>query len=205
MVLTRSILTLLVIQRCIRRLPVAGIGCNLAPNVNNTFANRPHIRFKQYGPPPGSVSFQWAFNNTLSDPFIQNPTATAQTPQTYFVSAFYDNGCVHMDTVNVDVFDLTADLTEDQFICLGDTVFVQTNTAAGSTFIWDSIPGLSCYDCPNPVATPVVDTTYYVTIIGPNGCQIRDSIYIDPSGIIATAWFNDTLLIKVIHWSLART
>lgn len=43
---------------------------------------------------------------------------------------------------------------------------------------WDNIPGLSCYDCGNPVAAPNVTTTYYVQAEDDNDCFHRDSITI---------------------------
>ncbi len=45
----------------------------------------------------------------------------------------------------------------------------------GSTFTWSPATGLSCTDCPNPIATPTVTTTYYLTVTGGNGCTAIDS------------------------------
>ncbi|MBL7809086.1 MAG: gliding motility-associated C-terminal domain-containing protein, partial [Saprospiraceae bacterium] len=65
--------------------------------------------------------------------------------------------------------DLTVDLAESAQI-----VLVQ-NTPLDS-FIWSLKPGLSCYDCPEPVATPYETTTFVLTAEAPGGCTDTDSI-----------------------------
>ena len=40
----------------------------------------------------------------------------------------------------------------------------------GATYSWSPIAGLSCTDCPNPIAAPITNTTYTVTVTAPNGC-----------------------------------
>jgi gliding motility-associated-like protein len=40
----------------------------------------------------------------------------------------------------------------------------------GATYSWSPIAGLSCTDCPNPIAAPISNTTYTVTVTAPNGC-----------------------------------
>jgi gliding motility-associated-like protein len=40
----------------------------------------------------------------------------------------------------------------------------------GATYAWSPTAGLSCTDCPNPIASPIVNTTYTVTVTAPNGC-----------------------------------
>lgn len=44
----------------------------------------------------------------------------------------------------------------------------------GSTFSWTPAFGLSCADCPNPIARPSKTTTYTVEVI--NGCVARDTV-----------------------------
>ena len=47
------------------------------------------------------------------------------------------------------------------------------------TYEWVPSTGLSCTDCPNPVAMPVNTTTYIVTITDENGCTATDEITIE--------------------------
>jgi len=41
----------------------------------------------------------------------------------------------------------------------------------GATYSWTPTAGLSCTDCPNPIASPIVNTTYVVTVTAANGCS----------------------------------
>lgn len=41
----------------------------------------------------------------------------------------------------------------------------------GATYSWSPATGLSCTDCPNPIAAPFLNTTYTVTVTSPNGCS----------------------------------
>ena len=41
----------------------------------------------------------------------------------------------------------------------------------GATYTWTPPTGLSCTDCPNPIATPSVTTNYEVTVTAPDGCS----------------------------------
>jgi gliding motility-associated-like protein len=60
----------------------------------------------------------------------------------------------------------------------GDNVQLQVVLPAGvtgATYTWTPPTGLSCTNCPNPIATPGQTTTYYVTVTTPDGCVATDS------------------------------
>ena len=125
-----------------------------------------------------NIAYSWvdgAGNDLGTNNFI-NPTPTETT--TYTISA--DNGqCSATDEVTVNVgggFTLASN--SDETIDLGLSVTVNTTaTATGSnpigdlTYTWSSTEGLSCTDCPNPVITPSVTTTYTVTATSAAGCS----------------------------------
>jgi PKD repeat protein len=46
----------------------------------------------------------------------------------------------------------------------------------GSTFTWSPATGLSCTNCPEPVASPVATTSYILTVTGANGCIMTDEV-----------------------------
>lgn len=54
-------------------------------------------------------------------------------------------------------------------ICRGESV--QLNATNGITYNWSPSTGLSCNNCPNPIATPNNSTTYTLTSIAGPGCQ----------------------------------
>lgn len=67
--------------------------------------------------------------------------------------------------------------SNDTTICIGNAV--QFNTVGNGNYLWTVAPGgsglntLSCTDCPNPIATPTMTTTYIVT---DTLCNFVDSV-----------------------------
>lgn len=45
-------------------------------------------------------------------------------------------------------------------------------------YSWTPTLGLSCNNCPNPLATPLTTTKYYVTVSDSLGCSSADSVTI---------------------------
>ena len=70
---------------------------------------------------------------------------------------------------------------DDQSIDLGFSVNINSTYSPfiPVTYEWVPASGLSCTDCPNPVAMPVNTTTYIVTITDENGCTATDEITIE--------------------------
>jgi len=64
---------------------------------------------------------------------------------------------------------LTADTLQQLQVTAGDTVPLQA-CAAGDTYEWQPSQGLSCTDCPNPLATPQEDITYTVQVWNAGQC-----------------------------------
>jgi gliding motility-associated-like protein len=68
-------------------------------------------------------------------------------------------------------------LGTDTGICQGAQVALMVSGSA-DTWSWSPATGLSCTDCPNPVATPQQTTAYVVTGTNAFGCQEKDTIRI---------------------------
>jgi len=65
--------------------------------------------------------------------------------------------------------DLTVELAESvQVLLIQDTPL--------DLFTWMPPQGLSCNDCPEPLATPAETTTYVLTVEAPSGCTATDSL-----------------------------
>jgi len=65
--------------------------------------------------------------------------------------------------------DLTVELAESvQILLVQDTPL--------DIFTWIPPQGLSCTDCPEPLATPAEATTYTLTVEAPDGCTATDSL-----------------------------
>lgn len=59
-------------------------------------------------------------------------------------------------------------------ICPGESV--RLSAAGTDAYRWEPSSGLSCADCPDPIATPRRTTTYYVTGTDAGGCSVVDSV-----------------------------
>lgn len=85
--------------------------------------------------------------------------------------------CSDTSSVSVVIFpSLVANAGTDNTISLGDSYTL--NGQGGSIYSWLPATGLSNPNIFNPVATPVVTTTYELTVADINGCMDLDSITI---------------------------
>jgi PKD repeat protein len=88
------------------------------------------------------------------------------------------NGCRDTASVRITVNQKpTISASTDQRICLGRSVQLNASSNAGN-YQWDPSPnsGLSCYTCPNPIASPTTTTVYIVSTINTAGCRNRDTV-----------------------------
>jgi gliding motility-associated-like protein len=78
-----------------------------------------------------------------------------------------------------------ANAGDDVTIALGDST---TLFGSGGTInTWEPPSGLSCFDCPSPIATPDTSTLYYLTVTDDNGCKSKDSVLVTVDE--TTDWF----------------
>jgi Secretion system C-terminal sorting domain len=114
------------------------------------------------------VSYLW--NTSATDSFV-----VASTAGVYTVTITDTNGCQAAANATVTVFSLpTVDAGTAFSVCPGNTGSL--NATGASTYLWDVDATLSQLNIPNPIASPVADTWYYVTGTDGNGCQAYDSV-----------------------------
>jgi gliding motility-associated-like protein len=103
-----------------------------------------------------------------NDPAV-NPTTTTM----YYVLVTDQNGCTTTDSVLVNVLPLpVANAGPPQTMCAGDTLqLAGSATGAGPvyTYSWTPSTGLSDPNIANPLAHPLVTTTYTLNVAS-NGC-----------------------------------
>ena len=68
-------------------------------------------------------------------------------------------------------------VSSNQLICSGQSVQLIANSNANN-YQWTPLAGLSCYNCYNPIASPVITTKYVVSTINLEGCSNKDTVLV---------------------------
>ncbi|MCF8281438.1 MAG: gliding motility-associated C-terminal domain-containing protein [Bacteroidales bacterium] len=87
----------------------------------------------------------------------------------------------------------------DVSICLGDSTQLQATGA--NSYTWAPAIGLSCTNCPNPVASPTVTTTYFVT--GDDGTMDEVVVKVLVPPVILNIILNDPTDCNLPNGSIA--
>lgn len=69
-------------------------------------------------------------------------------------------------------------LPENLIVSLGDSVQLnpEWTNVNNPTFIWSPTVGLSCSDCPYPMASPIQSEAYILSLVGENGCTFEQTV-----------------------------
>lgn len=124
----------------------------------------------------GADIYQWNTSFRVSDSSIANPWVKPLFPTNYIVKGTNTFGCFTFDTVFVNVLPkVTVTASPDTGFCEGGSVQLNCTTFGINTVSWYPAYGLSATNIKNPVASPLVDTIYYVKV--DNGtCSYIDSV-----------------------------
>ncbi len=128
----------------------------------------------------GGVKYQWLPTTGLDNPTSPRPNATPDVTTHYRVY-ITENVCFR-DTQNVTVTVIPIpqiQLPPEVTVLAGTSVqlFASVlNNVKLTDFKWTPADStLSCIECPRPIATPVVTTTYSVTVATTEGCATSGS------------------------------
>ena len=111
-----------------------------------------------------------------------SPLFTNLTIGSHLVQVQDANGCTDLQEVIVNQpEELIVDLGDDIDIELGESVELYaetTNDDMIAQYIWriDTAARPTCLDCVDPLITPQVTMSYFVTVIDENNCQATDQI-----------------------------
>jgi gliding motility-associated-like protein len=117
-----------------------------------------------------------------------------------YLNAKNSISCEDVDTLLITVYGLPiVKAFNDTIICSNTSV--QLNATGGIQYIWKPSATLSCSNCSNPVASPLVPLEYIVTGIDVNGCNASDTAFVNPKccinglpGPVSDFEISDTLL-----------
>lgn len=151
----------------------------------------------------GNVNeWHWNFgvtNSSADTSALQNPTFTYSTPGEYTATLIVgsDRGCI--DTIQrpvtiVDKPNLNA--TNDTLICSVDPLQLSANTGTPGNYVWTPNYNITNANSPNPLVTPTVDTTYYVSYSDNFGCANIDSVKVRVVDTVTLRTGNDTTICR---------
>jgi gliding motility-associated-like protein len=126
----------------------------------------------------GGIGYSWSPAASLSYPLRDTTQAAPDTSTRFVVTVLDPSGCTDTASTFVTVLPAPpADAGPDTAVCDGLSVTLQAS--GGVSYLWDADTTLSALNIPNPVASPVDTTVYYLTVTGANGCTWRDSVQVD--------------------------
>jgi gliding motility-associated-like protein len=125
----------------------------------------------------GAATYVWTPPVALSNPNISNPLAFPTSTTTYVVLGTDIYGCQDADTLVIDV------LPAPQAVAWGGTTICQDSSlriyaSGGGTYQWSPASAVDNPNSPNPIVTLAQTTNLIVRVIGSNGCDDRDTVYI---------------------------
>ena len=126
-------------------------------------------------------SWTWNFGDGTTST-TQNPVHTFFTPNNYEVSLIVGSsvGCIDTLVKTIEVLDRAPyTLTNDTLICNIDTLQLSFTTANPGTITWSPNYMISNVNSFNPLVSPDVSTTYYVSYADNFGCNATDSVRIN--------------------------
>jgi len=121
----------------------------------------------------GADSYIWNPSSILNDNEIPNPIAFPLNDIVVQVEGFNEFGCVANGEVAIDLVTYSVEATAvTDSICLGESVQLNA-TAGGAVYQWTEAATLDDENIQNPLATPIVTTTY--TVFSENDAMCADS------------------------------
>ena len=120
----------------------------------------------------GGTSYLWSPTNSLDNVTSPSPVASPTVTTTYKVVIKDAYSCAYNDSVKVSISAPPSfAVTPDGSICAGTSK--QLVASGGDTYEWTPADGLSDVNINNPIASPIISTTYSVTI-HKHLCNITD-------------------------------
>jgi len=123
----------------------------------------------------GAQTYTWSPAIGLSDIGQASPLAVPGSSTAYIVTGTTVNGCIAKDTVNINLFAKPAIVVSpDTVICKNS--LAQLSATGGASYAWSPVVTLDNDRIATPLASPKVNTMYYVTVTDVNTCTHMDSV-----------------------------
>lgn len=128
----------------------------------------------------GGTSYLWSPDTSIDNINVSNPIVSPQTNTRYSVRVSNPTTCFDTASIFVEVIQPpNSFILLDSTLIIGESYQLNANAGNGYSYSWTPPEGLSCTDCPNPIATPLQTTTYYLVVSDKFGCfTVRDTVEI---------------------------
>ncbi len=142
---------------------------------------------------PSGSTFQWFSSETGGTPLSNEAiyrTPTLSSSTTFYVQAVSAAQCTSLRRTAVSVTVTTITVTASRDTTIREGQQVTLFASGGQKYEWTPRTGLSNPDAPGPLATPLVTTTYKVTVTSEAGCVASEEVTITviPRVIIANSF-----------------
>jgi gliding motility-associated-like protein len=138
----------------------------------------------------GTGNYAWTPSATLSNPNIPNPDASPAVTTTYVVTVSSAAGCNDVDSVTV-IVNPTPVVTAGNDVSICANSSIQLNASGATNYVWTPATGLSDDSIANPVASPLLTTTYVVTGTTAAGCVDTDTLIVTVANQLTVTASND--------------
>lgn len=131
----------------------------------------------------GYTSYLWSDNSTAQTLLVDGNVLGGNATAPYSVTVTNMYGCEATASTIITTYPVfSANAGPDVAICEGLSTQLDANGIGGAgtyaSYAWSPAAGLSATNIKNPVANPVVTTTYTVTIDDDNGCVVSDDVVV---------------------------
>ncbi|MFN4079476.1 MAG: gliding motility-associated C-terminal domain-containing protein [Saprospiraceae bacterium] len=136
------------------------------------------VRLSDAAPEPQTL-YTWSPDTGLLTPWDELNGILQVSVSGWYALEARNPGCIWRDSLYILALDTTVQISPDTVICPGGSASLRVEPSDEiESIVWSPALGLSCSDCPNPVATPAASTLYVVSG-SRNGCPFVDSVRVD--------------------------
>lgn len=140
----------------------------------------------------GGGTYVWNGGNLVNAAGASQTDSPSSTSD-YILQVTDGNGCTDNDTLTVTVNALPVVAAgNDVQICLNSSA--QLNASGATSYVWTPSTALSDDSIANPIASPLVNTTYVVTGTDANGCVDTDTITVTIGSNLTVFASNDVTI-----------
>jgi len=136
----------------------------------------------------GGTNYEWTPAIGLSDPDIANPIASISQTKSYQVKTWNDCGADSaMVTITINTIEIST--SDDTTITEGENASI--SVSGDYDFFWTPFEDLDCNNCPNPIASPLNTTIYFVRAEDLIGCFAFDSVLVTVEELVIECDLNN--------------